>query len=132
MREKIKRQKPNLTDEQKKVIVELHKTTALKVIAKKIDVPYQWAYKWSVENGLELKYCRKVEKSNKMHVEIKGDFFDWEHYQNGETIMLAPQSKQDILNDLKEPKTRQFLQLFPSFGDDIREYVKKSNRLNLQ
>lgn len=129
MREKIKRQKPNLTDEQKKVIVELHKTTALKVIAKKIDVPYQWAYKWSVENGLELKYCRKVEKSSKQIVNNNASVFDWSNFANGETLFLTGVPNSEIEKDLNEPKDANFLKTFPNFGKKEYDlYYQKISR----
>lgn len=131
MREKIKRQNPNLTDEQKKLIVEMHKTTALKEIAKQIDVPYQWAYKWSVENGLELKYCRKVEKSSKHIVNNNASVFDWANFANGETLFLTGVSKDEINNDLNEPKDENFLKMFPNFGKKGYDlYYQKSKRTN--
>lgn len=128
MREKSKRQKPILTEAQKKVIAEKSSCIPLKQIATELKVPYQWCYKWAVDNNIILKYCRKVEPSRRVHVEVKGYFFDWEHYHNGESIVVGFQSKEDVLQDLKEPKDRAFFKKFPYFGKELDEYIPVAQR----
>jgi hypothetical protein len=126
--QKTKRQKRIVTEAQQKVIVELHKTLPLKQIADQLKMRYDWAYQWAVANGLTLKYCRKVEPSKRIHVEVKGYVFDWEHYHNGESIVVGFQSKEDVLQDLKDPKDRAFLQKFPYFGKELKEYIPVAKR----
>ena len=128
MREKSKRQKPVLTEAQQKLIAEKASSMPIKQIALQIKVPYQWCYKWAVDNNITLKYCRKVEPSRRMHVEVKGHIFDWDHYHNGETIMVGLQSKEDVLQDLNEPKDRDFLKKFPYFGKELDEYIPVAQR----
>lgn len=128
MREKSKRQKRVVTKEQQNKIIELHKQLSLKEIAEQLKMRYDWAYQWAKNQGLVLKYCRKVEPSRRMPVEVKGHIFDWDHYHNGDTIMVGIRSKEDVLRDLKEPKDRAFLKKFPYFGKDLDEYIPVAQR----
>jgi hypothetical protein len=129
MREKTKREKRIVTEDQQKKIIELHKLLPLKQIASQLKMRYDWAYQWAAANGLTLKYCRKVEKSSKHIVNNNASVFDWSNFANGETLFLTGVPKSEIDADLSEPKDAKFLKLFPNFGKKGYDlYYQKSSR----